>query len=82
MATLIGPVVAPVGIAAVIMWSDLTLNVAPTPLKRTAVVPLKLEPLMVTKVDATKPLVGVKLVILGATVNTFWLEAVPPTLAT
>src|SRR5436305_892668 len=62
--TLIGPEVAPVGTGAVSWVSALTVKLAAVPLKLTAVVPLKLLPLIVTTVP-TGPLVGVKEVMVG-----------------
>src|SRR5438309_8576365 len=82
--TLIGPLVAPLGTVAVIEVAELTLKVALTALKVTAVAPLKLVPLIVTTVP-TAPLVGVKLVIVGAlavTVKLLLLVAVPPGVVT
>ena len=54
-----------------------------TPLNVTAVAPVKFVPLIVTLVP-TGPLVGVKLVIVGAgiTVKLFVLVAVPPDVVT
>ena len=63
--TAILPVVAPGGAKAVICVSELTVNDAVTPLKVTAVAPLKTAPVMVTEV-LTGPLVGVKPLIVGA----------------
>ena len=62
--TLMGPVVAVAGSVAWIEVGEFTVNVALTPLNRTAVGPLKLVPLMLTLVPTT-PLAGVKLVIVG-----------------
>ena len=62
--TLTGPVVALTGTVAYIAVAEFTVKVALTPLKVTAVAPLKLLPLMVTFVP-TGPLDGVKLVIDG-----------------
>src|SRR5436190_24181821 len=62
--TLIGPVVAPAGTVAWIAVAEFTVRLAVTPLKRTAVAPLKLVPLIVTLVP-TRPLIGVKLVMDG-----------------
>jgi hypothetical protein len=73
----IGPVVAPVGTVAVTLVSELTLNVAETPLNVTLVAPVKLVPVIVTEVP-TGPLVGLKLVMAGVTVNVPELDAVPP----
>ena len=55
--------------------------VALTPLKVTAVAPVKFVPLIVTLVP-TGPLVGVTLVIRGATVKLVPLVAVPPGVVT
>ncbi len=76
--TAILPVVAPGGAKAVICVSELTVNDAVTPLKVTAVAPLKTAPVMVTEV-LTGPLVGVKPLIVGAgmTVKSAALVAVP-----
>ena len=75
--------VDPDGTVAWIAVSELTMNVALTPLNVTAVAPVKLVPLMVTLVP-TGPLVGAKLVIVGGstTVNALELGAVPPGVAT
>jgi len=62
--TLIGPVVAPLGTVAVIEVAELTLKPALTPLKATALAPVKLVPLMLTLVP-TGPLPGVKPLIVG-----------------
>jgi hypothetical protein len=62
--TLMGPVVAPTGTLVVIWVSESTVNVADVPLKSTAVVPLKFDPVIVTVV-ATGPLVGLNDVIDG-----------------
>src|SRR2546428_13120435 len=77
--TLIGPVVAPLGTVAEIEVAEFTVKLALVPLNRTAVAPVKFVPLIVTVVP-TGPLVGVKLVIVGAlavTVNLLALVAVP-----
>src|SRR6185503_10485226 len=64
--TLSGPVVAAAGTAAWIAVAEVTVKLAAlTPLNRTAVAPVKFVPLIVTLVP-TGPLVGVKLVIVGA----------------
>jgi hypothetical protein len=63
--TLIGPVVAPEGTVAVIFVPESTLNAAVVPLNFTAVVPLKLVPLIVTDVPTTPP-VGENEEIVGA----------------
>jgi len=59
------------------------VKLAPTPLNATAVAPLKFVPLIVTLVP-TGPLVGAKLVIVGAgtTVKLLALVAVPPAVVT
>src|SRR5207247_4981951 len=79
--TLSGPVVAPDGTVVWIAVSDVTVNVALTPLNATAVAPLKLVPLIVTLVP-TVPLVGAKLVIFGSTTKEVALVAVPPDVVT
>src|SRR5438552_966256 len=64
--------------------AELTAKLALVPLKRTAVAPVKVVPLIVTLVP-TGPLVGVKLVIVGAlavTVKLLLLVAVPPGVVT
>src|SRR6185503_16026541 len=64
--TLTGPVVAPAGTVAWIAEAEVTVKLAAlTPLNRTAVAPVKFVPVIVTLVP-TGPLVGVKLVIVGA----------------
>jgi len=63
--TLIGPVVAPVGTVASIEVAEVTVEFALTPLKVTAVAPVKFVPLIVTLVMTGGPFVGVKLVIVG-----------------
>jgi len=60
-----GPVVAPVGTVAWIVVAEVTVKLALTPLNVTVVAPVKFVPLIVTLVP-TGPLVGVKLVIVGA----------------
>src|SRR5437867_8271099 len=60
------------------------MKLAPVPLKATAVAPVKFVPLIVTLVP-TGPLVGVKLVVVGAlavTVKLLALVAVPPAVVT
>ena len=60
------------------------MKLAPVPLNVTAVAPVKAVPLIVTLVP-TGPLVGVKLVIVGAlavTVKLLALVAVPPDVVT
>jgi hypothetical protein len=59
------PVVAPLGTVAVICVAVFTVNVADLPLNFTAVAPVRLVPVIVTEVP-TGPLVGVKVVIVGA----------------
>jgi hypothetical protein len=63
--TLMGPVVAPLGTVAEIEVEEVTVKLALVPLNRTAVAPVKFVPLIVTLVP-TGPLVGEKLVIVGA----------------
>jgi len=65
--TLSGPVVAPAGTVAWIVVSEVTVKVALTLLKATAVAPVKFVPLIVTLVP-TGPLLGVKPVIVGLVV--------------
>jgi len=62
---------------------EFTVKAALTPLKITAVAPVKFVPLMVTLVPSG-PAVGEKLVIVGAltTVKLFALVAVPPGVVT
>ena len=81
--TLIGPVVAPIGTVASIEMAEVTVKLALTPLNITAVAPVKFVPLSVTLLP-TGPLVGVKLVIVGAgiTVKLVVLVAVPPGVVT
>jgi hypothetical protein len=78
--TEIGPVVAPEGTVALIRAAFCTVKVAETPLKRTAVAPVKFVPLIWTEVP-TGPLVGLNDVIVGApvvvTVKFVELVAVP-----
>jgi hypothetical protein len=61
--------------------ADVTVKLAVVPLNFTAVAPLKFLPLIVTIVPAA-PLVGVKLVIVGATVKLLALVAVPAVVVT
>jgi hypothetical protein len=79
--TEMAPSVAPVGTVAVICVAELTVNVEFVPLKRTAVAPVKLVPVIVTEVP-TGPLVGVKPVTVGVwvavTVNVDGQSSVPP----
>ena len=81
--TLSGPVVAPFGTVAWITIGVVTVKLALTPLNVTAVAPVKFVPLSVTLLP-TGPLVGVKLVIVGAgiTVKLVVLVAVPPGVVT
>lgn len=83
--TEIGPVVAPEGTVALIRVALCTVKVAETPLKRTAVAPVKFVPLIWTEVP-TGPLVGLNDVIVGApvvvTVKFVELVAVPSGLVT
>ena len=82
VATVIDPVVKPAGTVAWIAVAEFTVKLALAPLKRTAVVPVKFVPLIVTVVP-TAPLAGVKLVIVGALiVNGVPLVAVPPGVVT
>src|SRR5437763_11799880 len=81
LVTVIGPVVAPAGTVAVTAVSVTVPTTAGMPLKATAVVSARLVPLIVT-LAPTAPLVGVKLVILGKTVNAFALVACPPGVVT
>jgi hypothetical protein len=76
LTTVIGPVVAPVGTVAVIFVLEFTAKLAATPAKLTPVVPVKLLPVMVTRVPAG-PLVGEKEVIEGATITTKLEELAP-----
>src|SRR6267143_1359806 len=81
LVTLIVPVVAPAGTVAVIVVAEPTVKLALAPLNATAVAVVKFVPLIVTLVP-TGPLLGVKLVIVGAfetvTVNALELVAGPP----
>ena len=79
--TLIFPVVASEGTVAVILMDELTVKLAVVPLNLTRVAPLKFAPLMTTLVP-TLPLVGVKLVIRGATTKSVEVVAVPAGLVT
>jgi hypothetical protein len=63
--TLIVPVVAPLGTVAVICVSEFTVKVAAVPLNFTAVAPVNAVPVSVT-LAPTPPLVGEKLMIVGA----------------
>ena len=82
--TFSGPVVEFVGTVVEIVVAFTTVNVGcGVPLKRTAVAPLKLVPVIVTEAPQT-PLVGVKLVMVGGwnTVKLAALVAVPPAVTT
>ena len=79
--TVILPVIAFGGTVAAICVLVSTVNAEVTPPKVTLVAPVKVVPLMITSVP-TLPLVGVKLVILGATVNVAELVADPPAVVT
>src|SRR5439155_364172 len=82
--TLMSPVVAPLGTVAWMAVGEVTEKLtALVPLNVTAVVPVKAVPLIVT-VLPTAPLVGVKLVSVGAgiTVKAVALVAVPPGVVT
>ena len=61
--------------------AEVTEKVAGVPLNATVVAPVKFKPVIVTFVP-TGPLVGVKLVIVGATVNVLALVVVPPGVVT
>src|SRR2546427_520728 len=63
--TLSGPVAAPAGTVAWMAVSEVTVKLALTPLKVTAVAPVKFVPLSVALLP-TGPLVGVKPVSVGA----------------
>src|SRR6476660_6907698 len=65
---MMGPVVAPAGTVVVIVPELLTVNVAPAPLNRTAVAPVKFVPVIVTPVPPP-PLAGAKEVMAGVTVK-------------
>jgi len=82
--TPIGPVTAPEGTVAVICVDELTVkDVADTPPKVTEVAPVRFVP-VITTLAPTAPLVGEKLVIVGApmTVKDPALVAVPPGVVT
>jgi hypothetical protein len=84
--TLIVPVVAAEGTVVEIDVSELTVKFAPAPLNATVVAPVKFAPEIVTLVPAA-PLVGEKLVMLGAgvppfTVKLVALVATPPPVVT
>ena len=76
------PVVAVVGTTAVMLVALTTLKLAAAvPLNDTAVAPVKFEPVRVT-VAPGLPDVGVKLVMVGRTLNVLLLVAVPPAVVT
>ena len=81
--TLSGPLVAPPGTVAWIAVSDVTAKLAFTPLKATAVAPVKFALLIVT-LEPTCPFCGEKPAIVGGgtTVNALLLVAVPPAVVT
>ena len=81
--TLIGPVVALVGVVTWIAVSEVTVKLAALPLNVTDVAPVKFAPLIATPVP-TRPLVGVKPVMVGAgiTMKLFVLITVPPGVVT
>jgi len=88
VATAIGPVLAPLGTVAVMDVSEVTENVAATPLNVTVMAPVKCAPVIDTVAPAA-PLVGVKDEIVGATgggvvvtVNDVPLVPVPPPVVT
>jgi len=75
--TVIVPVVVPLATTAEMVVELVTEKLlAAVPLNLTAVVPVKLVPVSVTEVPTT-PLVGVKLVIVGAATKVKLLELVP-----
>ena len=67
--TLIGPVVDPEGTVVEMEVSELTVKVAATVLKLTAVAPVKFVPAIST-LAPIRPLVGEKLVIVGGGITT------------
>ena len=77
------PVVAPAGTVAVICVAELTVKVELIPLNLTSVAPVKFVP-VITMLAPMRPLVGLKLVIVGAgmTVKLLALVAVPPGVVT
>jgi len=76
VATAMRPLLAPAGTAVVIFTAETTVKLASAPLNATDVAPVKLAPLIATLVPVVAA-DGVKLVILGATVNAVVLEPVP-----
>src|SRR5262249_38508138 len=79
--TLIFPDVAVAGTVTVMALAVTVLTVPALPLNFTALAPVKLLPVIVTSVF-TAPLVGMKLVMRGATTKSFALVAVPPAVVT
>ncbi len=79
--TAILPVVAPVGTVAVIWVAESTTKLAGTPLKVTAVAPVKLVP-VITTLEPGSPLAGENAVTPGAVVKSIALVAVPAELDT
>lgn len=79
--TVKAPVLAPEGTVAVIWVGESTVKVAGVPLKLRLVAPVKLSPTIVTGVP-TEPLLGLKLLMVGATVKLSRLDAVPPGVVT
>lgn len=75
--TVIGPVVAPAGTAAVIFVEELIVKTAAVPLNFPGVAQVKLVPLIVTDVPGG-PVLGLNEVIFGVTVKLEPLVAVPP----
>ena len=76
LVTWIAPDCAPVGTVAVICVLEFTVKLAAVPAKVTAVVPVKLLPVMAT-LAPTGPFVGVKEVMEGATITTKLDELAP-----
>lgn len=81
LVTVIFPVVAPAGTVVVIVVALVTVNADETPLNLSAVMPVKLIPVIVTGVLA-EPKVGAKDVITGAGEKSAVLIAVPPGVVT
>lgn len=75
--TAIFPVIAPGGTVAAICVLVSSVNAEVTLLNVTLVAPVKVVPVIVTVVP-TAPLVGLKLMVAGETVNVPELVAVPP----
>lgn len=75
--TVMRPVVAPAGTVVVTVPELLTLNIAALPPNETAVVPVKLVPLIVTPVPPG-PLAGAKEVMAGITVKRVVVTKGPP----